>query len=145
MKNIINNLAKINFELVEFFDGEFKEPQDFEINYDYNIPKLEDNLKKAHNFYPYIIFDLANYKYEYILQYLDLIDKFYENRDTRHSDRLNFEIIFDNYSSTSKAILSPISADCLILEDKSTQKKTLEIFQKEFKDFGLFLNSQKLK
>jgi hypothetical protein len=145
MQNIINSLAKINFELVEYFEGDLQELPKFEINDDYNIPKLEENLKKANNFYPYIIFDLANYKYEYILQYLDLIDKFYENRDTKHSNRLNFESIFDNYNSTSKVILKPISADCLAIEDKETKNKTLELFKKEFKDFGLFLNSQKLK
>lgn len=141
MQNIINNLAKLNFELVPFYEGGFDNLTEFNIENERNIETIQTIYRKSHNFNPYIIFDLTNDKDEYIYKFLDLLDEFYDHRDTEHSNRLIVEYIFENSRSTTKVIIKPLSCDVSTIENKDIQCNLLKIYQKEFTDFGNFLNN----
>jgi hypothetical protein len=135
-------------DLVIMFESNKFRVEDFNqggFDNDY-VPKFNDNdvmqnhelrIQRSKSFYPYIVFDPVRSSNKDILRFMELLEEFYENRDTEFQHYLILESSHPRYIK-----IKPQSGDvaCLI-NDQKEKERLYNIYLKEFEDLTSFLKN----
>lgn len=138
MFEFISILKFAGFQIVDFCQGHLDELQKPDLNFKSPITHLEQRIKKATSFYPYVEFNMRKTPTKSIAKFLDSLEEFYQNRKTSYK----YFLMVEPYNTYNHKI-KPMSGDIdSLITDKLEQEKIYKRYHKEINDFVVFFKQK---
>jgi hypothetical protein len=141
MLDFVSILTVHGFQVIDFCEGHLDEIKEPDINMVDKIPNLNKRIQKAHNFYPYVRFTINKVSSKSMLNFMDILEKFYKDRPTEYKHTLTI----GDYD-LKDFIIKPLSGDVSsLITDKKEQEKLHTLYHKEINDFVEFYKKEDIK